>query len=412
MIPESFSEYFTNLDESERHTVIEELLSILSQSASDVDHAQSEVYQTNSISCPSCQSNDVRANGKYKDVQRYHCKCCNKYFRDTPGKIVFGLKKGNLLKAYLYHMLMGYSIKKCAEQTGICIQTSFDWRHKILSAFKQAVPEGFQGITESDDIFFLESGKGSRELPRKSRKRDSKATKRGISDEQIAVVTCDRSQNKELKVATKGRISKKDLDRVFEGKMDNVETLYTDTHRSYTSFAKDKELEHQKNRGGYHIDFSDDGRSIKDIENAKTHAGIWSECTISYIINEVFPNNHLELKYEEANWDSCSGFIPKGVFNAYIIDIYGCRNGRDSFEFGFYWTGNYYEIDILEMPSYGSVSTDLHDTHRLPSNRGGYRICFGKPRIINSMSAAKKWAGAWSELTIMYIREGIPFPNS
>ena len=246
MIPESFSEYFTNLDESERHTVIEELLSILSQSASDVDHAQSEVYQTNSISCPSCQSNDVRANGKYKDVQRYHCKCCNKYFRDTPGKIVFGLKKGNLLKAYLYHMLMGYSIKKCAEQTGICIQTSFDWRHKILSAFKQAVPEGFQGITESDDIFFLESGKGSRELPRKSRKRDSKATKRGISDEQIAVVTCDRSQNKELKVATKGRISKKDLDRVFEGKMDNVETLCTDTHRSYTSFAKDKELEHQK----------------------------------------------------------------------------------------------------------------------------------------------------------------------
>jgi len=37
-------------------------------------------------------------------------------------------------------------------------------------------------------------------------------TKRGISDEQIAVVvTCDRSDNKELRVTTRGRISKKDL---------------------------------------------------------------------------------------------------------------------------------------------------------------------------------------------------------
>ena len=185
--------------------------------------------------------------------------------------------------------------------------------------------------------------------------------------------------------------------------MPSYGSVSTDLHDTYRL---------PSNRGGYRIDFSDDGRSIKDIENAKTHAGIWSECTISYIINEVFPNNHLELKYEEANWDSCSGFIPKGVFNASIIAIYDCRNGRDSFKFGFYWTGNYYEIDILEMPSYRYASENLHATHRLPSDRGGYRICFGKPRIINSMSVAKKWAGAWSELTIMYIREGIPFPNS
>ena len=80
-------------------------------------------------------------------------------------------------------MLMGYSIKKCAEQTNICVQTSFDWRYKVLSAFGQACPEGFEGITESDDIFFLESGKGSRDLERNPRKRGSKATKRGISDE-------------------------------------------------------------------------------------------------------------------------------------------------------------------------------------------------------------------------------------
>lgn len=247
MIPESFTEFFKSLDELGRDTVIRELLSMVRPSASTFDSLTTEAQQRQALHCPNCKSTDVRANGKDNGVQRYFCKSCKKYFRETTGKVSFGLKKGNLLNQYLYHMLLGNSIKKCAEQTGICIQTSFDWRHKILSAFDQATPNGFEGIVESDDIFFLESGKGNRVLHREARKRGSKASKRGVSNEQVAVVvTCDRSQNKELRVATRGRISKKDLDQVFEGKLDKVETLCTDTHRSYTAFAKSKELDHQK----------------------------------------------------------------------------------------------------------------------------------------------------------------------
>jgi transposase-like protein len=104
-----------------------------------------------------------------------------------------------------------------------------------LSVFEQACPEGFEGIVESDDIFFLESGKGS------------KATKRGISNEQIAfVVTCERTDNKELRVATRGRVSKNDLEKVFAGKSDNIETLCTDSHRSYTAFTKSHNIDPQK----------------------------------------------------------------------------------------------------------------------------------------------------------------------
>lgn len=245
MIPEDFSEYFASLDEQGRHAIIEELLS-MSFSSMGLGIPE-DILDKQGIDCPNCQDRDIRANGKYKGIQRYYCKACKKYFRETTGRINFGLKKGELLKTYLHHMLMGLSIKKCAENTGICIQTSFDWRHKIASAFEGAVPEGFSGIVESDDIFFLESGKGSRELSRNARKRGSKATKRGISNQQVAVVvTCDRSDNKELRVATRGRISKKDLDYVFKEKLDKVETLCTDTHRSYTAFAKGKQLDHQK----------------------------------------------------------------------------------------------------------------------------------------------------------------------
>lgn len=248
MLPESFTEYFKSLDETERHCVITELMSINTyKSPLGVSEAIFDVQQSTKVSCPHCSSTEIRANGKHNGVQRYYCKSCSTYFRDTTGKVSFGLKKGNLLKTYLYHMLMGLSIEKCAKQTGICVQTSFDWRHKILAAFEQSVPEGFHGIVESDDIFFLESDKGSRALNRPARKRGSKATKRGISNEQVAVVvTCDRSDNKELRVVTKGRISKKDLDHVLEGKLDKAETLCTDTHRSYTAFAKSIALNHQK----------------------------------------------------------------------------------------------------------------------------------------------------------------------
>ena len=247
MIPENFSEYFKSLDVSHRQEIVNELMLMISFSNEDTASLLSRVGDISSTCCPNCKGNDIRANGKYKGIQRYYCKACKKYFRSTTGKVTFGLKKPELFSVYLYNMLMGYSIKKCAEQTKICIQTSFDWRHKVLSAFEQACPEGFEGITESDDIFFLESGKGNRDLERKPRKRGSKATKRGISNEQIAVVvTCDRTDNKELRVATRGRIGKKDLEKVFAGKLDNIETLCTDTHRSYTAFAKSQGIDHQK----------------------------------------------------------------------------------------------------------------------------------------------------------------------
>lgn len=247
MLPENFTEYFKSLDDRERQAVMDELLILLSPSVSSSASLLEESKQRQQSCCPYCKSMDIRANGKQKSIQRYYCKDCKRYFSDSTGNVSYGLKKSSLLTKYLYHMLMGYSIRKCAGLTGICTQTSFDWRHKILSSFKAATPESFTGIVESDDIFFLESGKGNRNLDRTPRKRGSKATKRGISNEQIAVVvTCDRTQNKELCVATKGRISKKDLEKVFEGKLDNIETLCTDTHRSYTAFAKSKAIEHQK----------------------------------------------------------------------------------------------------------------------------------------------------------------------
>jgi hypothetical protein len=103
--------------------------------------------------------------------------------------------------------------------------------------------------------------------------------------------------------------------------------------------------------------------------------------------------------------------IPAGGWRA-VVDMYRSKDGTCYFQFRFFPVGAYYDIDILDMPSYGRRSADLHETHRLPSERGGYKICFGDPKIIADLNTAKRWAASWSELTVKYIKEGAAFPNS
>lgn len=92
-------------------------------------------------------------------------------------------------------------------------------------------------------------------------------------------------------------------------------------------------------------------------------------------------------------------------------DVYRTKDGRAFFKFRFFTVDDYYEIDIVIMPGYGSRSTDPHTIHRVASDRGGYRICFENDYIVNSFKTARKWASAWAENTWDYIKYGTAFPN-
>jgi hypothetical protein len=114
----------------------------------------------------------------------------------------------------------------------------------------------------------------------------------------------------------------------------------------------------------------------------------------------------------KGGWRGGADEIPAGGWRSRIkTDVYRTEDGAAFFEFGFEQIGNIVEIDILDMPSYGSRDDGLHSTHRLPSDRGCYKICFGDPTISSDMYAAKKWAKQWSEQTWDYIRTGKAFPN-
>lgn len=241
MIPSDFRDFFVNSSESTQQEIVSLLLSLPFRESEVKD-----IKDVKAVSCPHCSDKRIRANGKLNGVQRYVCNGCKKNFSETTGKFWYNIKKKDKLNRYLYCLLSGYSIRKSAKETGISIQTSFDWRHKLLTSFSGVSVDEFKGIVESDDLFFAYSEKGNRQLERKPKKRGEKASKAGISDEKVAVIaTCDRSGNKDFKVTARGRISKKDLDNILKGKLNKAEMLCTDGHRSYGAFAKANTIPHK-----------------------------------------------------------------------------------------------------------------------------------------------------------------------
>jgi len=242
MIPSDFRDFFISSTATAQQEIVSSLLS-LSLQQSEV----SDSKEVKAITCPHCKDARIRANGKLKGVQRYVCNGCKKNFSETTGKFWYNIKKKEKLNRYLYCLLSGYSIRKSAKETGISIQTSFDWRHKLLTSFSSVSAASFQGILESDDLFFAYSEKGNRNLKRKPKKRGEKASKAGISDEKVAVIaTCDRTGNKDFKVVTRGRISKHNINTALQGKLDKVSVLCSDSHRSYGAFAKSNTITHKK----------------------------------------------------------------------------------------------------------------------------------------------------------------------
>lgn len=242
MIPSDFKDYFNSCSVGSQSLIVKELLSMIESPAPLRDDPGQRA-----VDCPHCQCRDIVANGTLKGVQRYKCKGCGKNFSQTTGKFWYNLQKREKVSHYLHCLLSGMSIKKTAKEVGIAIQTSFDWRHKLLTAFSSVAPKGFEGIVESDDLFFPYSEKGKRDLDRPARKRGEKASKAGISNEKVAVIaTCDRSGNKDFKVATRGRISKGDIQKAIGDRVEGVEVLCSDAHRSYTAFVKAIGAEHKK----------------------------------------------------------------------------------------------------------------------------------------------------------------------
>jgi transposase-like protein len=187
--------------------------------------------------CPHCQGESQKW-GFAAGLRRYRCRSCKTTFNALTKTPLASLKKRDKLAAYGQAMVDGLSLRKAARRVGINLTTSFDWRHRLLKLPANDKPKKLGGVVETDETYFLESEKGSRKLKgrRKPRKRGGKASRRGLSHEQIPVmVTRDRSGATLTEVLpdTTATSIAKVLDPIVAGDA----ALVSDGAKAYRAFA-------------------------------------------------------------------------------------------------------------------------------------------------------------------------------
>ncbi|MEG2739237.1 IS1/IS1595 family N-terminal zinc-binding domain-containing protein [Clostridium sp.] len=117
--------------------------------------------------CPFCLSESFIKYGHYKKIQRYQCKDCNKTFSESTNSIWFNSKKqSKVWYDYCFLMFSGNSIRACASQLHISINTSFKWRHKILNKLPNCNNNIFlYNYVGLKHMQFIESFKGQKVPP-------------------------------------------------------------------------------------------------------------------------------------------------------------------------------------------------------------------------------------------------------
>lgn len=148
-----------------------------------------------SFGCPHCSSAEVRRWGRASGKPRYRCVSCGRTFNPLTGTPLSGLHYQERWQDQAQALIAGDTVSKAAARCKVSYTTAFRWRHRFLAALNQDKPHRLSGIVEADETFILESFKGKRgKLKRAARKRGGKASKRGLSSEQIPVIVArDRS---------------------------------------------------------------------------------------------------------------------------------------------------------------------------------------------------------------------------
>ncbi len=86
------------------------------------------------LNCPKCGSTSFHKHGKHLDIQRYKCKSCGRTFKETINTPLHWIHNKSKMHSYLSTMRDQQSIRSAAHLLGISKDTSFCWRHKILSS--------------------------------------------------------------------------------------------------------------------------------------------------------------------------------------------------------------------------------------------------------------------------------------
>jgi transposase-like protein len=233
MLNKAFHELLTKLSEL-THSQSKQLQNHLNNKCS-IENLEDIIGEVGS--CPHCSSKSFHKWGVRSGLQRYRCKSCHKTFNILSHTALARLRHKSVWIDYTQDLINGESLRASAAHCHVDKNTTFRWRHRMLTTPCELKAKHLHGIVEFDETYFLESEKGNHHLERKSRKRGGKATQRGISKEQTAVLIV-RDRDGHTTDAILETSNKDTLAEIMIPLIDKDTLLCSDKKTSYTAFAK------------------------------------------------------------------------------------------------------------------------------------------------------------------------------
>lgn len=194
--------------------------------------------------CPYClKETRMIKKGLLNKKQRYECKECHHKFVYNSKTITSNIK---IDKSIFYEIVMDtlevVAINKTAARLDISPKTVFYNRHKFLAYIEEYLrteSNVLSGTIEIDEAYFLDSRKGCRNINRKARHRGEPSNFRGISHEQISLVTTtDRNGHEIFKAVSYGKPTSKIIVSIFKDKFNKGSIMYCDGTFIYDELSK------------------------------------------------------------------------------------------------------------------------------------------------------------------------------
>ena len=142
--------------------------------------------------CPCCgkTGEHLIKKGFQHGKQRYMCKACGKKFTYDINQITaHSHQPVDAWITVIEDTLAMKSLDETAGKIGVCHETAFNMRHKLLAYLETMIETAKppDELVETDETYVTESQKGVKCKNRKPRKHGESASKRGLSNEQYCI---------------------------------------------------------------------------------------------------------------------------------------------------------------------------------------------------------------------------------
>ena len=174
-VKQDFIEYVKSLSNADQLGLVQQILDMMNKTSNHESKSLSSScnelvseHLGDRPDCPRCKAKAslgyIMKRGFKKGVQRYYCKDCGRFFvAATNTAFAHTRKNAETWKKFIQLTITGTSLHKCAAECDIAYSTAFEWRHKILNAFKVNQESiSMSGEIQVDEMLIPISFKGNR----------------------------------------------------------------------------------------------------------------------------------------------------------------------------------------------------------------------------------------------------------